>query len=225
MLTKTVLLSSFAALALAEAAAQPRITQAPVRRQTFGDAGDKVDDLLDGAGSKAGDLIDGASSLLDGAGTKVDDLIDAASTFASGLGGDATKLGQCASAAKDLTDMPTPTGDLASAFASAAIDASSTPDVCQIGDDLPDDLKEDWESYKAEASKWYAKNSEAVSSAIKACPSQLDIEGTVKDLDCLTGGSSGGDGGDDDDDSGATRIAGIAAALAGAAVGAVAVLL
>lgn len=207
MLTKSVLLSSFAALALASAAAnpaEPRVTTAPVRRGA-GDIGDDIDDLIDGAGSKAGDIADGAK-------TKAGDLIDQASSL---VGDDVTKLGACASAAQKIDGLPpTPTGDLASAFVSG-IEAKET-DLCKAGDDLPEDLQEDWEDYKSEASKWYSDNSAAVKSAIDACPTALELEKFVKSADCITG---------EDGEGAAARFTGAAAAVAGVAVGAVAVLL
>ncbi|KAL2107404.1 hypothetical protein VUR80DRAFT_5280 [Thermomyces stellatus] len=222
MLTKSVLVSSFAALALAEAAAhEPRITQAPVRRQTFGDAGDDIDDFLDEAGTRLGDIGAGASSLLG-------DLGDGASSLIGDIGGGVQSLGACAEVVASL-DIPTPTGDLMEAFASAAIDERET-DICKIAEDLDDDIKEQWEDFRSSASSWYAENSEAVSSAVKACPSALGIGDAVADLDCITGGSNGGDSdsdsdGDDGPDDAATKVTGLAMAAAGAAVGVVAVML
>lgn len=229
MLTKTVLVSSLAAVALAEAAAEPRITQAPVRRQ-FGEAGDEVDEFLDNAGTAVGDLVDGA-------GSNIDDIISRASTMAGGLGDDVSSLisqfgggvsgiEECTSALKSLTgDMPAPTGDLGEALASAGLDDRET-DICKIAEDLDDDEKEEWESFRSSASSWYAENSNAVSSARNACPTIPLIDDLVGELDCITGEStSNNNDDDDDDDSSAMRVTGLAMAAAGAAVGAVAVML
>lgn len=228
MLTKSVVLSSLAALALAEAAVEPRVTQAPVRRQTFGDAGDDIDDFLDGAGTRVDDLIDGAGSgvdeIISRASTAAGGVAGDVSTFLSDLGGDVSAASACASLFSSLEgSMPTPTGDFLEAMASDGVEGLET-DVCKLAEDLEDDeQKEQWESFRSSASSWYADNSEAVSSAIDACPTGLHIEDLVKELDCITGESSGSSDGDDED--AATRVAGLAMAVAGAAVGVVAVML
>ncbi|MBE3045013.1 hypothetical protein IMZ48_21135 [Candidatus Bathyarchaeota archaeon] len=228
MLTKTVLFSSFAALALAKAAANPapQVTAAPIRRDA-GDVGDKIDELAGDAGDKAEEIASKAGTKLDDlkdkAGTKVDDLKAGASSLISEVGDEATKIGKCSSAFESLTDYPTPTGDLADALMTGAIGALST-DVCKIGEDLDEDLQEDWTSFKASASEWYSKNSAAVKSAADACPTALGLDDLVNNSECITG-EKGGKTGDDEEEGSAARFTGIAAAVGAVAVGAAAILL
>ncbi|SPO04253.1 uncharacterized protein DNG_06936 [Cephalotrichum gorgonifer] len=229
MLTKSILVSSFAAVALANAAANanpgPAPTPAPVRRQ-FGDIGDEIDDVLGGAGTNLDNIISKASTFAAGVGDDVGGLVSKASTLATGLGGDAAALTKCLSAAAKLTDVPTPNEEL------IKVVATLTADFCSPGTAIPSSLSSEWNEYTSEVKDWYAKNSDAVSAVISDCPTQTNFDFSQV-TGCLAGdagsnsngGSGNGSGNSGDDGSAATRVTGALAAAAAALVGAAAILL
>lgn len=232
MLTKTILISSLAAAAFANAV--PEVTQAPAVRRQFGDLGDDIDDIVSDARTNAEDIVSRAKTNIGDLGDKATeiggDIASKASEFGGGVASKASDIGAdimgCTDAAKLITEMPMPSGDLFKAIASIAADGDVSADGCAMSSEIPSSLSDDWEDYQSSAMSWYSDNEDKVSKAVSSC--SLDPSVVAQITGCAApSGSAGADGNDDDDDddSSASRIGGIAAAVAGAAVGAVAILL
>lgn len=231
MLAKTILVSSLAAAAFANAV--PEVTQAPAVRRQFGELGDDIDDIVSDARTNAEDIISRAKTNIGDLGDKATevggDIASKASEFGGGVASKASDIGNdimgCTDAVKLITEMPTPTGDLRKAILSIAADGDVSGDGCAMTSEIPKSLSDDWEDYQSSAMSWYSDNEDKVSKAVSSC--SLDPSLVAQITGCAApSGSAGADGDDDgDDDSSASRVGGIAAAVAGAAFGAVAILL
>ena len=230
MLTKTILVSSLAAVAFANAV--PEVTQAPAVRRQFGDIGDdidgvvsdartNIDDFVSRATTNAGDLADKATEI-------GGDIASKASEFGGGVASKASDIGDdilgCTDAMKLMTEAPLPTGDLLKAIVSIGNDGDVSGDGCAMSTEIPESLSDDWEKYQSSAMSWYSDNEDKVSSAVESCSIDPSIVAQITGCAAPSGSADAEGSDDDDDDSAASRVTGIAAAVAGAAFGAVAVL-
>lgn len=232
MLTKSILVSSLAAAAFANAV--PEVTQAPAVRRQFGDIGDDIDDVISDARTNVDDFVSRAKTNIGDLGDKATelggDIASKASEFGGGVASGASdivdNIAGCTDAAKLITEAPMPTGDLLKAILSIGNDGDVSGDGCAMTSELPESLSDDWEDYQSSAMSWYSENEDKVSKAISSCSIDPSVIAQITGCAAPTG-SAGAEGSDDsdDDDSAASRVGGIAAAIAGAAVGAVAVLL
>ena len=235
MLTKTLVVSSFAAAAIAAAAPQPVITAAPAIRRGVGDAlgglGSDIDDLIGDATANAGDII---SKIGEGASDIAGDIATGIDNLGTNLGDFAT----CASVgAAIITSLPKAPEGVLEAVASAAVTAK--PDDNCYGTVIPSSLQSAYSSYESELASWYAQNSDKISSLTSVCPSiPADYTDSLNSITpCSSalqaastgssgsGSGSGNNGGDAGGAASSIRVTGAVAAIIGGTIGAVAFLL
>ncbi len=252
MLTRAVIVSGFAAAALA--AAHPAVTPAAVRRDLGDDLGDLADNIGEDIKSKAGDLGDdiqskagdigdeikskageagdNIESFADNVKDKVTEAFDDVKTklgdWADNIGDEASALFSCGSGLfVAMTEAPFPTNtDLISAMASA-FDKEERTDAC-IGQDMPESLSAEYSKYESSAVSWYNEHSGAVSTALESCSSLPTGISDLAQAPCPTAPGllkQGEDGDKDDDEDAAPRLAGYLASAAAIAIGAGAILL
>lgn len=239
MYAKALLISSFAASALAVAA--PAITAAPARRDvgdTLGNLGDNIDDLIADATQAAGNAGDNIGDIVSKIGSGASDILGDLGTELGNIGTNLGEFATCASAGLAIiTSLPKAPEGVLEAVASAAVTAKPT-DNC-YGTVIPSSLQSAYSSYETELASWYAQNSDRVSSLVSVCPTiAAEYSDAIDDaVPCATavaavggsGSDSGSGSGSNNGDAGGAassiRVTGAVAAIAAGAIGAVAFLL